>query len=440
MIASLGRYLGLLRQRDFRRLWLAMSVSQVGSEVTFLALPLVAILVLKASAFEVAVLGAIQFVAYAIFALPAGVLVDRVSRRNVLVATDLGRAAALVLIPVAALTGGLAMWQLYAIGFIASVLTVFFEIAYQAILPELVTRDRLAEGNSRLEVSRSAAQVVGPGLGGLLVGLLTAPIAILADALSYLASAGFLIGLPGGRPASAKQADAGRPGIRHEILEGLRFYRRQPLLMSASAAVITLNVGFHLAGAIFLVFMVRELLMTPEALGLALSIGSIGGIVGAAAGAAFGRRFGIGPTLIIGCGVSSAAWYLLIVATPDTAFVVLAAIVLIQGLSLPLVFVNNVSFRQTIAPDELAGRVNATARWLHWTAIPLGQLAGGALATIVGLRATVAIGATIALLSVVPLLLSPMRSLRAMPGQAARPTGPVNPLDEPTLPVGQSPT
>jgi MFS family permease len=443
VLASFGHYLGLLRQADFRRLWLSMSVSTLGSEVTFLALPLVAILVLKATPVEVAILGAMPFVAFAIFGLPAGVWVDRLPRKRVMVVGDLGRAAILVFVPIAAVTGALAMWQLDVINFAAGVLTVFFEIAYQSILPELVERDRLAEGNSRLEVSRSASQVLGPGVGGALIGAFGAPIAIVADALSYLGSAAFLIGLHPSRPRALRTA-ADSKGLGGEILEGLRFYRRSPILLSASAAVITLNIGFHMAGAIALIFYARELEMTPEAIGIAFSVGSIGFLIGAAAGAAVGRRLGVGRTLMVGCGVSSAAWYLLAFASKDTAFALLAAVGMIQGLVLPPVFVNNVALRQTLTPDELSGRVNATARWMHWTAIPFGQLAGGLLATIVGLRLTIAIGASVGVLSVVLLLLSPMRHLREMPAAAHPPRDAANdagvsPLDEPTLPLGQAP-
>jgi MFS family permease len=444
VLATFARFFGLLRQADFRRLWLSMSVSTLGSEVTFLALPLVAILVLKVSPVEVAILGAMPFVAFAFFGLPAGVWVDRLPRKRVMVVGDLGRAAILLLVPAAAVAGALSMWQLYAIAFAAGVLTVFFEIAYQSILPELVERDQLAEGNSRLEVSRSASQVIGPGIGGALIGAFGAPIAIVADALSYLGSAAFLIGLHPSRPRPLRTS-ADSKGLVGEILEGLRFYRRTPLLLSASAAVVTLNVGFHMAGAIALIFYVRELEMTPEAIGIAFSIGSIGFLVGAAAGAAVGRRLGVGRTLMLGCGVSSAAWYLLAFATKDSAFALLAVVGIIQGLVLPPIFVNNVALRQTLTPDELGGRVNATARWMHWTAIPFGQLAGGVLATLVGLRVTLAIGATVGLLSVVFLFLSPMRSLRAMPAAADSSRQPedgpsaVNPLDEPTLPLGQAP-
>jgi predicted MFS family arabinose efflux permease len=321
--------------------------------------------------------------------------------------------------------------------------TVFFEIAYQSILPELVEREQLAEGNSRLEVSRSASQVIGPGVGGALIGAFGAPISIVADALSYLGSAAFLIGLHPSRPRPLRTS-ADSKGLVGEILEGLRFYRRTPLLLAASASVITLNVGFHMAGAIALIFYARELQMTPEAIGIAFAIGSIGFLVGAAAGAAVGRRLGVGRTLMLGCGVSCAAWYPLAFATKDSAFAILAIVGIVQGLVLPPIFVNNVALRQTLTPDELGGRVNATARWMHWTAVPFGQLAGGVLATLVGLRFTIAIGATVGLASVVVLFLSPMRSLRAMPA-AAHPIHPpgddpsaVNPLDEPTLPLGQA--
>jgi MFS family permease len=224
MTGSIKRYAGLLAESGFRRLWLAQSISQFGTQVTQLALPLVAILILRVSPFEVAALGAIEFLPFVFFTLPAGAWVDRLARRKVLVVADLGRAAILGLVPLAAVTGVLAMWQLYAIGFAAGVLSVFFDVAYQAILPELVDRDRLAEGNSRLEIGRTAAWVLGPGIGGFLVGIFTAPIAILADALSYLGSAAFLIGIRVRGGADGTRRDQSQAaGIRHEIAEGLRF-------------------------------------------------------------------------------------------------------------------------------------------------------------------------------------------------------------------------
>src|SRR6185295_18636650 len=194
-IAALVAWAGLLREPGFQGLWLAQTVSQLGTQVTLLAMPLVAILTLGASPLEVGILTAVDFLPFLLFTLPAGVWVDRLPRRRILIA-DVGRAFILAAIPAAYLAGILEMWQLYVVGFLAGTLTVFFDVGYQAFLPELVPRERLAEGNSRLEVSRSAAVVVGPGLAGVLVGLVTAPIAILVDSASFIVSAGFLGRIP----------------------------------------------------------------------------------------------------------------------------------------------------------------------------------------------------------------------------------------------------
>jgi MFS family permease len=426
VIRSLRRYLGLFGEPAFRRLWLAQSISQIGTQVTLLALPLVAILVLGATPFEVAALGAVEFLPFLLFTLPAGAWVDRLPRRRILVVADLGRAAILALIPAASALGILAMWQLYVAAFAAGVLTVFFEIAYQAILSELVDRDRLAEGNSRLETSRSAAQVLGPGLGGFLVGLLTAPVAILVDALSYLGSAAFLIGMLPKRASAAAAASIGaqaeaappatRQSLRREIAEGLRFYVRSPLLLAESAAIVTVNLGATIGGSILLVFLVRDLALSPQAIGLAFSVGAAGLLVGAAGGAAFGRRVGIGPALMIGCLLGPAAALLVAVAQPSTAFALLVASAIVQGLTFMVVNINGVSLRQALTPDDLQGRVNATGRWINWSVLPVASIIGGLIATAIGLRPTIVIGALIGMLGVVFIALSPLRSVREMPG------------------------
>jgi len=440
-MAALRQYAGLLRERDFRRLWLAQTVSQVGTQVTNLALPLVAILVLNASAFEVALLGAIEFLPFVFFTLPAGAWVDRLPKRRVLIAADLGRAAILAFVPIAYLTGALAMWQLYVIGFSAGILTVFFEVAYQSILPELVDRDRLAEGNSRLEISRSAAQILGPGLGGFLVGVITAPMAILADALSYLGSAGFLFGIrtAAREPTVSKHGDAApRPSIRHEIAEGLRFYARSSLLLAESAAIVTMNLGSNISYSILLVFLVRELGLKPEAIGIAFSIGSIGVLAGAASAAAFGRRLGVGPALIVATAIVTGGAFLILFATPETAFVLLLAMAVVQGFSGIIINVNGVSLRQSLTPDHLQGRVNATGRWINWSILPLAAILGGLIATAIGLRGTILIGALIGLLSLPWLIFTPIRKLREMPRSPIR--APALEVDiPPTSPAGQPP-
>jgi MFS family permease len=425
VIAWLRGYAGLLRAPDFRQLWLAQTVSQVGTQVTLLALPLVAILVVRASAFEVALLSAVEFLPFLFFTLPAGAWVDRLQKRRVLITADLGRAAILGLIPLAYVAGGLAMWQLYAIGFAAGVLTVFFEVGYQAILPDLVDRDRLVEGNSRLEISRSAAQVLGPGLGGYLVGILSAPIAILADAISYLGSAAFLLRIRRVAPRTRLEPVSGEraPSIRHEIAEGLRFYAKSRLLLAASGGIVTMNLGSTIGGAIFLVYVVRELGMRPEAIGLAFSIGSLGLLVGAATANAFGRRFGVGPALIVATMIISVAGFLIAFATPGTAFWLLVASTLLQGFAGMVININGVSIRQSLTPDALQGRVNATGKWINWSIIPIASVLGGLIATAIGLRGTIIAGAVLAALSLPWFLFSPIRSLREMPATVTPPGG-----------------
>jgi MFS family permease len=424
VLGSLGRYLGLLRERDFRRLWIAQSVSQVGSEVTLLALPLVAVLVLDASPFEVALLGATQFFAFILVALPAGAWVDRLPRTRILVGADLGRAAILVVVPLAAATHFLSMGLLYTVIFGTSILRVFFDIGYQAILPDLIERDRLAEGNSRLEVSSSAAQLLGPGIGGWLVGLLSAPIAIVVDALSFLGSAAFLVGIRARPVASPGGPARPRSGMAREILEGISFYRRNPLLRSLAATSVIYYGGVWFAGGTFIAYLARDLQMSPEAIGLGYSIGAIGVLAGAATAAAMGRRFGIGPTLIVSIAIGALSWAIMAFARPETALAFLALSAIGSGITSMAMSINYVSLRQAITPPELQGRVNATGRWLNWTVIPLAAIGGGAVATAVGIRETILIGSGVAFLAVPILFLSPLGSLRAVPGAISPPEEP----------------
>jgi MFS family permease len=437
VIARLARYGGLLRQHDFRQLWVAQGISQFGTQITVLALPLAAILVLDASAFEVAALEAVEFLPFLLFGLPAGAWVDRLPRRSILMAADLGRAAVLALVPIAYLFDVLAMWQLFVVAFVAGALSVFFDVAYLAVLPELVERDRLAEGNSRLEITRSAAQVLGPGAGGFLVGLLTAPIAIAADALSYLGSAAFLARIRTARQRQAVvTASAPRAGLLREILEGLRFYAANAYLRATSAAVVSINLGVQISMSIYLVFVVRELGLGPEVIGLTLSVGSIGLVVGAASATEIGRRLGVGRAMILAFLAGSLSLLLIGLAPPELAIGLLVTAGLLQGMAFMQVNVNGVSLRQAVTPDELQGRVNATGRWINWSILPVASIIGGALATAVGLRATILIGAALAVLSVPWLLFSPIRTLREIPTQPPSGADGRGPLPPTPFPAG----
>ena len=216
----------LLRHADFLKLWSAETISQAGTQVSLLAIPVVAVLLLEASPFEVALLGTIELLPFILFTLPAGVWVDRLRRRPILIAGDIVRAASLISIPVAYAAGVLSMPQLYVVGFINGIATVFFDVAYQSYLPALVERDQLVEGNSKLEVSRSAAAILGPGAAGFLIGAITAPIAIFVDSISFLASALFLVGIRRREPEVVRQVDEHgrvRSSMRRETMEGLRY-------------------------------------------------------------------------------------------------------------------------------------------------------------------------------------------------------------------------
>ena len=405
----------LLGHGDFLKLWSAQTISQLGSQISLLALPLAAIIVLGASAFEVALLGTLEFLPFLLFALPAGVWVDRLARRPILVLADLGRAAALASVPVAYLLDGLAMGQLYAVAFLVGTLTIFFDVAYQSYLPSLVARDQLVEGNAKLEVSRAGAQVAGLGLGGAIVGALTAPYAILLDAASFLASALLLARISANEP---HPAPASRRRLVPELWEGLRYLVGHPYWRAIAATTGTANFFNTLGFSIVLVYAVRRLHLSPELIGLVLALGSLGGLGGALVVGRLARRLGVGMTI-----VGSAFLFgppLLLVPLAPTSFPLPFLVVGIVLSSFGTVSYNvtGLSLMQTLTPERLLGRLNASRRFLVWGTIPLGSLAGGTLASEIGLRPTLLAGAIGASFSFLSVALSSLRSLRSMPAPA----------------------
>src|SRR5919106_5433515 len=291
---------GLWRHRDFLKLWSAETISQIGSQVDDLAIGFVAILVLDASAFEVALVGALNFLPFILFTLPAGVWVDRLRRRPILIVGDFGRAALLATIPIAYVADALTLWQLYVVVFLTGVCTVFFDVAYQSYLPSLVERDQIIEGNSKLEISRSAAQVGGPGFAGALVEIFTAPYAVLVDAVSFLSSGLFLLGIRKHEDAPVRATVDGRKAsLWTELKEGLRFVLGNPNLRAQAGCTATSNLFSSLAFAIYLVFAVRELGLSAGGVGITFSLGAAGSLVAAFTALRISRRFGIGPTTIV---------------------------------------------------------------------------------------------------------------------------------------------
>jgi MFS family permease len=410
---------GLWRHADFLKLWSAETISVFGTQVTALALPFVAIVTLDVSAFEVALLGVIEFAPFILISLPAGVWVDRMRRKYILVVSDVGRALLLATIPLAYWFDVLTIWQLYVVGFAFGALTVFFDVAYQSYLPSLVDRDHLVEGNAKLEVSRSAAQIAGPSIAGPVIQVLTAPVAVLADAVSFLGSALFLFGIKREEQLPERKEEQ-KPRMREELAEGLRYVLGHRYLRWIAASTATFNFFGNAMGAIFLVYAVRELELGPTAIGLIFALANVGYLLGAVVTSKISARLGIGPTIVLGAAMGAGA-LLIPLAPQDSPIPYLIAAEALIAFGLPVYNVTQVSFRQAITPERLQGRMNSVLRFIVWGVIPLGSLVGGAVATAVDLRAAIWLGAIGMSFAFLPVLVSPVRALRQMPepGDAA---------------------
>jgi hypothetical protein len=390
------------------RLWSAQSISQLGSQVSNLALPLVAVIALDASAFRVALLGTIEMLPFLLFALPAGVWVDRLARRPILVAADIGRALALGSVPIAAVVGHVTIWQLYVVGFVAGTLTVFFDVAYQSFLPSLITKEQLVEGNSKLELSRSGAQIAGPGLAGLLINAITAPYAVAVDAASFGVSALLAASIRTREAARERAADR---NMRREILEGLRYLLGDPRWRSLAAYVATFNFGTGMTGPLLLVYAVRRQGLSPAELGLVFMLGNVGWLLGAVVAKRATQLLGTGGTLALGGALGGAPLFLWPLAPHNLAIVFIVASLALSSFGIVLFNIPGISLYQTLVPEHLLGRMNASRRWLVWGVIPLGSLIGGVLAATIGLRTTLIVGCAISTAASLFLLSKPIRTI-----------------------------
>jgi MFS family permease len=404
----------LWRHGDFVRLWAGQSVSRLGTEVSRLAIPLVAIDVLHATTFEVGALTAIETLPFLLVGLPAGAWVDRMRRRRVLIAADVGRCAVLASIPLASSLGGLTMLQLYAVAAATGVLTVFFDVAYQSYLPALVDRDQLVDGNAKLAASEAGAQVAGPSVGGLLVHAVGAATAVLADAASYVLSFVSLLLIRRPEPVPVRHPE---PNLRREIREGLSFVLREPRIRSVSATTGTANLFGAMTMAIIVVFMRRTLHLDAGIIGLVFGIAAAGALVGAVAARPLARRIGVGRAIVWSIALGGGGGLLYPLATRHGALLPLMAAGAIMAAGGVIYNINQVSVRQALCPLALQGRMNASVRFLVWGTLPLGGFAGGALGAIVGIRPTLwiaGIGGTAAFLWLLP---SPVPGIREIPDQ-----------------------
>jgi MFS family permease len=411
---SLG---GLWRHADFRRLWAAQSASLFGSEITTLALPLIAVLALDATPVQMGLLAAAGTAPFLLCSLPVGVWVDRRPRRPVLIAADIARAGLLLSIPLMAWFGTLRIEQLYAVTFVVGVFGVFFEVAHYAYVPSLVGRESVVEGNSKLQISYSVAEGGGPGIAGLLVQFISAPGAIAIDAVTYLVSAVLLRRIEMPEPPVETESTH---GVRRDIEAGLRALLGHRLLRPIVLASITESIFLKGIAAIFVLYATRELEISPVMLGVILAVGGIGAIPGALLSAPAADRFGVGPTIIGGWLIAMATWLLIPLATGPLAVPVLATSMLLGGVAGTIVNVQQWSLRQLVTPDALQGRVTASHRFLVYGAYPLGALLGGWLGATLGLRPALALCALGALTGPIWAAVSPLRRLREQPAADMR--------------------
>src|SRR5438105_12020198 len=402
----------LWRHPDFLKLWAGETVSEFGSQVTLLAVPTVAILVLHAGPFQVGVLSALEFLAFPTLGLVAGVYADRLRRRPIMIACDIGRLLALGSIPVAFVLDALTLQQLYIVALLTGIFTVFFDVSYQSYLPALVDRPNLIEGNTKLEVTRSASQISGPAVAGLLIQWIGGARAVAVDALSFLASALALALITTPEPEPRPSTASGATGFIPEMREGIDVVFKSPILWRIAGCTATSNLGSNMVfGAVLLVFAYRQLHLSAAVVGVIFAITSVGGLAGALIAAWVARRLGIGPTL----GVSIMIGGLALLATPIAAVaapvLVLAVTGFIGGITSPVYNIAQVSLRQAITPDRVQGRMDATIRTIVWGTIPVGAFIGGILGTSIGLGQTLVLGGFVSLLAALWIFLGPGRGL-----------------------------
>lgn len=351
---------GLWSDPDFLKLWGAQTISQVGTQVTLLALPLTAILLLEASALEVALLGAMETLPFLLFALPAGVWVDRLPRRGLMIVADLARAAAIVSIPIAHWSDALALPQLFVVAFVTGIGTVFFDVSYLSYLPSLVGRAQLAGGNARLMATQSGAQVVGPGIGGALVALAGAPVALLADAVSFCVS-GALIGAIGRREAPVEKV-AGRR-VWTELREGLGYVFRQPYLRILTVTTGVSNFFGTMLFSLFLLYAIRDLEFSTGVIGVIFMLVNVGALAGAVLSGRVVRAIGLGRTIVWAAIAGNLTLLSIPLAPQDNALPLFVAGALL-GPGIGMMFnVNQLSLRQAITPERLLGRMNSVVRF-----------------------------------------------------------------------------
>jgi MFS family permease len=402
----------LLRDATYRRLWSSILISSFGGQVTLLALPLTAAVLLHASPTQMGFLTAMELVPFVLFSLPTGVWLDRVRKLPVYVVGEISVAAAVATVPIAWWLHALSLSWLYVVGFVIGAVNTTAGSAAQVVLTQIVPRERLVEAHAKNSLAQSTAEVSGPGAAGALIKLTGAPLALLADALLLLVSASILRGVPVKETPSLANAPFW-PAMR----EGLDFVRGHALLVAMAICVGVFQLCSQCAGVVQILFAVRLLGLTEREVGLSYVALGAGTILASIAGHRLARRFGPGPMLVIGFGISGAGWLLLALAPLNAwGLVAFPLMLLIYGIGAVFVFVNFLALRQSVTPGRMLGRMTSTMRWLILLPAGPGALWGGWLGEHAGLRASLGFaGITSLLLALSAWRLPVIRSIRTLP-------------------------
>ena len=414
----------LLRSRPFLWLWGGDAISQLGTQFTQLAIPVIAVTLLGATEWQVGLLTAAETAAFLVVGLPAGAWIDRMLKRRVMIVADLVRAFALAVIPALWFAGALEIWHLIIVGTVIGVATVFFDVSYQSFIPVLVRSEQIGRANSYLETTGQISRIGGPGLAGLLLTIVSAPVLIIIDAVSFLVSA---FALSRVRDSETLRPAAERESLRKEIGEGLRFVFGHPILWRITATTATSNLFGMLIGTLEVILILRVIGLSPAAFGLILGIGSVGGLLGALATPWLTKHIGEGTAVSLSAlamGVAYAAVPLSGIF-PSVALPLLIAGTFLQSFLVLVYNITQVTMRQRLTPPKLLGRMNASIRFVVWGVNPIGALAAGALGTAIGIIPTMWIGVVGGLLASSWVLFSPITRMRVLPTElVAKPDQP----------------
>ncbi|MGW4379839.1 MFS transporter [Kitasatospora sp. NPDC004531] len=404
---------GLLREPAFRRYWSGQTISSLGDQITLLVIPLIAVSALHADAAQMGYLAAAGYLPYLLLSLHAGSWADRYGRRRrVMIATDLGRAAVLLTVPAAWAAGLLTLVQLYAVVLAVGTLSVFFNVCNPPLFVALVPADQYLRGNALVNGSRAATYVAGPGLGGLLVQLLAAPLALVVDALSFVLSALFLHRID---PAEPPAAESGRGSAG----EGLRWIRRSPVIRASLLGTATVNLFTFVIGALFVLYATRELGFSAGLLGAVLAAAAVGTLLGAAVTGRLAARIGVGPAFLFGLVLFPAPLLLIPLAGGGTgsAAALLFAAEFLSGVGVMILDISAGTIFAACIPDAMRSRVFGAYQAVNYGVRPLGSLLGGLLGSTLGLRPALWIAAIGAVASGLWVVFSPIPRLRELPAQ-----------------------